>query len=448
MAISVKYLLKGTFWSVGAYGLSQAIRLVTSVIVARLLSPQLFGLFQVITALRTGVALLSDFGVAQNIIYSPNATDFDFYNTAWTLEIIRTSLLWLFCLLAAIPIADFYNYPPLSYMLPIAALTLVIIGFSSPGRYLLQKAMRIAELSAFEVITSFFGALALIASAYVTSSIWALIVGNLIGSAIITVGTFFLHAGIRHRFRLTRRYVGEIMSFGKWVFLTSILYFLSQNYDKLYLAKLIPLEVLGIYGIARNMCDLVNTIILRLGNSVLFPFIASHSSTSRAELRAGLLGIRAKFLVLACLGFAAVITVSDLLIKILYDQRYHAASWMLPTLLIGTWFSVLSGINEAALLGLVGPKYNSFSNGAKFVALVIGLQPSFDRWGTVGIIAVIALSDFCRYVPTCIGQKLENFSFIRQDLLFTVAAIGFTALFEGLRWFLGFGTSFDSLLLQ
>src|SRR6202035_3619722 len=99
---------------------------------------------------------------------------------------------------------------------------------------------------------------------------------------------------------------------------SSIVYFLSTYVDRLYLGKVVPLELLGIYGIARSISDLSGNLVLRLGNVVLFPFIASHSQTPRAALRDQLASIRAKFLLLAVVGFSFFVATADLAIKVLY----------------------------------------------------------------------------------------------------------------------------------
>jgi O-antigen/teichoic acid export membrane protein len=396
-------------------------------------------------SIRTGLSLASDFGVGQNIIYSSNSPKPEFYNTAWTLEIIRNIIIWLLILFSSVPIAKFFDYPELSYILPISSLTLIIYGFSSPGRSLLRKALGIAKLGTFEVIVGLLSSLVLVTTAYLTSTIWALIVGGLAGSAISAVGSFFLMPGLHYRFQLSRRYMSEIIGFGKWIFLSSILFFLSQNFDRLYMAKLIPLDLLGVYGIARGIADLVNTVVIYLGNSVWFPFIASHKLTSREELRNGIFDIRAKFLGVAGLCISILITISDLVVKFLYDVRYHEAAWMLTILLMGAWFALLSGINEAVLLGLGQPQYSLFSNSVKVGFLVVAIQLSFNQWGAKGLIFIISVSEFCRYIPTCIGQRREKFSFISQDLLFTVAMGSCVAAFGALRWRLGFGTSLDAL---
>ena len=90
------------------------------------------------------------------------------------------------------------------------------------------------------------------------------------------------------------------------MYFNSIVYFLSMNFDRLYFAKVVPLQVLGIYGIARSLSDLFGNTSTALGNSVIFPFIASHAELPREVLRRELVSTRGKFLLLLALGCSAV----------------------------------------------------------------------------------------------------------------------------------------------
>jgi O-antigen/teichoic acid export membrane protein len=158
--------------------------------------------------------------------------------------------------------------------------------------------------------------------------------------------------------------------------------------------------------------------------------------------------IRAKFLLLAALGISLFVSVADLIIKILYDERYHAASWMLPVLIIGSWFSILGNLNESTLLGLGKPSYNAIANTLKFVFILSCLPLIVRIYGLLGGITVVMLADLCRYVPVLIGQRQERFSFGVQDLLLTLAVLLLIVLWEWLRLTSGFGTSFESLPLD
>jgi O-antigen/teichoic acid export membrane protein len=392
-----------------------------------------------------GIEFISDVGINQNIIYNKNADDPEFYNTAWTLQLMRSVVLWLVFVAAAAPMARFYQSPILAVVVPITSFSIVFTGLTSISKSLLQKRLQIARLNLFDTIMAFVGSAATIIFAYFSPTIWALVFGGVFGSAASMIGSYFLLSGVKQRLQLSRQYSKQILNFGKWIFLSSIVFFLSMYIDRLYLGKVVPLELLGIYGIARSISDLSGNLVLRLGNVVLFPFIASHSQTPRADLRNQLASIRAKFLLLAVFGFSLFVATADFAIRILYDERYQAASWMLPLLIVGSWFSVLAYVNESILLGLGKPSYSAVSNGAKLAFLLIGLPLMVKIFGLLGGVTVVALADLCRYVPILIGQRRERFSFGTQDLLLTIAVFLTIGLLEWLRWVSGFGTSFDTL---
>src|SRR4029077_15389323 len=131
------------------------------------------------------------------------------------------------------------------------------------------------------MITTFISSAAHILFAYLSPTIWALVLGGLFASAASTIGSYFLLPDVKQRFYISKKFVGEILGFGKWIFLSSVVYFLSMNYDRLYLPRIFPLALLGVYGIARSLSELLGVLTMRLGNIVLFPFIASHSQLPR-----------------------------------------------------------------------------------------------------------------------------------------------------------------------
>jgi O-antigen/teichoic acid export membrane protein len=444
MSIGRRFLLKGTLLTIGVYGLGQVLRVVTSIILARLLAPELFGIMLIVTSLTVGIELMSDVGVGQNIIYHKDGNDPDFYNTAWTLQAIRGILLWLVALLVAWLVARIYQYPILVLVVPFASFGMVLTGFTPINRFLLQKRLQIAKINAFDALMSFVSSVAYVFLAYLSPTIWALVVGGLFKSMATMIGSHFLLPEVKQRFLLSKPFTWEILHFGKWIFFSSLVYFLATNFDGLYLAKVVPLNLLGVYGIARSISELLGVLVMHVGNNVLFPFIASQSQIDRAVLREQLAPLRAKFLLLAALGVSFLIATADLIVNILYDERYQAAGWMLPVLIMGAWFSILCNLNEATLLGLGKPFYSAASNSLKFALLLIGLPLSVKAYGVLGGIMVIALVNLSRYIAILVGQRREHLSFGMQDLFVTIAMFSLISFWEGLRWILGFGISFDS----
>jgi O-antigen/teichoic acid export membrane protein len=275
-------------------------------------------------------------------------------------------------------------------------------------------------------------------------TIWALVFGGLIHTIARAVGNYIIVPDLRHRLFISPRLAKQIFTFGSWIFLSSLIYFLSANFDRLYLGKEIPIAILGVYGIARALAEIANTLVSRLNFIIIFPFVASHSETPRSILRAQIAPSRAIFLMMAAGALALFVVCADWIIAVLYDARYHSAGWMLAALLINVWFSIVSTINESTLLGFGKPHYAVFANGLKLAWLVVGIPTCVVTYGVAGVIIVLLLSDVWRYIPILVGQRREKFSFARQDILITCAFFCLIAGGEWLRWSMGFQTSFDA----
>jgi O-antigen/teichoic acid export membrane protein len=444
MRITRRALATGTVWTIAAYGVVQIVRFVTNILLTRLLAPELFGIMVIINTFRTGAELVSDVAIGQNIIRSPHGEEPAFYNSAWTLQVIRGFLLYAIGCAAAFPLSNIYEVPVLLLAQPVAALVFVFSGFASVSPFLAQRKMDLAAFSKYEISAVLLWALAQIVLAYLIPSIWALVSGLVIGSAATLLCSYALLPAPRPSFTLNREYSIQIISFAKWIFFSSIIFFLSMSFDRLYLAGVVSLALLGVYGIARSIADLLSLLIMRLCGLIVFPFIASSANANRAELREKVVSIRLLVVLAASLGFACFAATADLLIKLILDVRYHDAGWMLPILIIGAWAATICSLNEYSLLGLGKPMYGAVANGLKLVCLLIGLPLGFTHFGMTGVVGVVAGCEFCRYAPLLAGQMRERFCFFGQDVISMIALFGSLAVLEWLRWYFGFGLSFSS----
>ena len=88
-----KSALTASFWTILEYGSGMALRVVSSLVLTRLLIPAYFGEMTLLMTLITGLTLLSDIGVSQSVIQAPRGDDPDFLNTAWTIQLIRGIVL-------------------------------------------------------------------------------------------------------------------------------------------------------------------------------------------------------------------------------------------------------------------------------------------------------------------------------------------------------------------
>src|SRR5438067_5748896 len=336
-------------WVSGSYGVVQLLRLLNNVILARLLGPSILGLMALVNSIRTGVELLSDVGIMQNIISSPRGEDPVFYDTAWTLQALRGLVLAIIGLTLSVPLAHFFRYPQLAVILPVASLFFVFTGFDSTARPLVQKQLHVARLSVFDIGLGVISLVAHVSMALITPTVWALVLGSVITGAASLIGSFLFIPGLRHRFIIDPECARQLLRFGRWVFLSSIVYFFAMNFDRLYFARQITLSQLGVYGIARTLADMVSLFVARASSFVLYPSVAA-AGLAPQELRKKLLHGRRTLLLGAAVGMGTFLALSEFIVRHLYDPRYWEAGWILPVLCTGVWFGILTSINDSILM--------------------------------------------------------------------------------------------------
>jgi O-antigen/teichoic acid export membrane protein len=405
-------------WTTSSYIVVQVIRFGQNLLLTRLLAPELFGVMVVLTSLRVGAELFTDVGIGQNVIASPKGWNPVYYNTAWTMQLLRGVMLGLLFLAVMPAISHFYDDPTLSAVFPVLCLLFILTGAHSIGLTLAVKAMKIKELVKYDIAGTALGSICALAIAWMYPTVWGLIAGNVVATLVSTILSYFVWPGLQYRLTLDRQSVREIFSFGKWIFLSSIIFFLAANFDRLVLSKYVSLAALGVYGLARSLGDIFAQLTSRLGNSIIFPSISS-SNFQGLDLRRKIAGHRFLFLGLAAAGISLFIAVSDIIIRILYDDRYLAAAQVLPWVGLSTWLLVINTMSESITLGIRKPNYAAIGNFAKF-AILLGLLPlAAARYGVVGAAIAAIVAEFARYLALTVALAREQVHFVRQDLVTT-----------------------------
>ena len=412
-------LIGSAGWVAGAYIAQQVLRLVTNVILAWLLAPALLGTMLLINTLRTGGELLTDVGVGQSIVNNRRGSEPDFYNTAWTIQIVRGLILFALAMLLTVPIARVYDNPELLVLLPVVAPIFILTGLTSPARFLLQKQLQVRKLALFDLTTSLFGIAVQIGLALYTPTIWALVFGLLIGTAAPAVASFFLIDWRTHRLRWEKEAVKAILHFGKWIFLASLIYFLAMNFDRLYFAGAISFASLGIYGIARTFADTIMQLFQRMGSLLIFPKVAA-SNQRGADLQRAIRPMRLVTLLLVAVGLAMGTAIADQFIYLFYDARYHEAGLFLTILLVGSWFGILATMADAMMMGVGKPSGVAFSNGAKLAIIAVAIPLVLPRYGMNAALVIFVLAEAIRYAVLAWRKRGVGLSFLRQDAALTI----------------------------
>lgn len=434
-------------WITLTYLAQQFLRLASNIILAWLLAPALLGTMLLINTLRTGGELLTDVGVGQSIVNNRRGDEPAFYNTAWTIQIVRGLILFAIAMALTVPIAHSYDNPELLLLLPAVAPIFIITGLTSPARFLLQKRLEIRKLALFDLAAAVFGALVQIALAFYMPTIWALIWGLLISTAVPAAASFFLIDWRSHRLRWEREAVRAILHFGKWIFLGSLIYFLAMNFDRLYFANAVSLTLLGIYGIARTFADTITQFFQRIGSLLIFPKVSATAQRGY-DLQRAIRPVRLATLSMAAVGLAFGVAIADIFIYFVYDPRYHAAGLMLAILLFGSWFGILAAIADAMMMGVGKPSGVALSNAAKLAFIVVALIWVLPRYGMNAALLAFVFADAARYAMLAWRKRGVGLSFLRQDAALTLVFILLIILFREATLLAGWTTGIEGWFEQ
>ncbi len=441
-----KQAIFATAWTLVTNFAGQFMRFVANLILTHLLVPEYFGLMALVHTFISGLAMFSDIGIGPSIIRHKRGDDPDFLNTAWTLQVIRGFGLWLITLLITWPVATFYQEPKLLLLIPIIGLNVVIAGFESTGTFTLNRHLLQGKLTKFTLIGVGIKNIVTITWAWLNPTVWALIGGNLVSGLVDLVRSHKLVPEISNRFTWDKDAVKELISFGKWIFISTAMTFLAMQSDRLILGKLFSLEMLGVYTVAFTLADLPKMIFGSLSAKVIFPIISKFAELPRETLRAKILPKR--WLLLIGMGFCVAVLVfcGDFLILTLYDQRYNDAAWMLPILALGIWPYLLMELSGPTLMAVGKPIYLAWGNCLKFTYMLFVLPLAFSYMGILGVVIAIALNDIPLYIAINYGLWREKLAAITQDIQATLLLLGLIAILLWSRYFLGFGLPIDGIL--
>jgi O-antigen/teichoic acid export membrane protein len=248
----------GALIVVGMRWIDRLIGFVSTVILARLLVPEDFGIIAM-AAIIVGLAdVLLDVGVNVTLIQNSNATQED-YDAAWTLRLIQSVLSALLVLAAAGPAAEYFGDPRLTSVIQALALSLLLAGCENIGVISFQKKMEFGIESRFILIKRLSGAVITVGAAWLLHSYWALVIGSLSGR-VIGVGLSYAMHPMRPRLSFIR--MKSMLSFSTWNLLRGIAGFLNDNLHRFFVGGRGTTAEMGHYSLGSDIAAMPSTELL------------------------------------------------------------------------------------------------------------------------------------------------------------------------------------------
>ncbi len=380
-----------------SFGGENILRLLTNLILARILFPEAFGLMALVQVVVAGAVMFSDIGFRSVIVQHERGEEPAFLNTTWSLQICRGILLTIVIMLLSGPAATFYEEPLLGEILMLAAFVPFLKSLESTKMLTANRTLQIERVTYITLGSNLIGSVVTIILAFIMGSVWALAVGLLVAPGLLALASHFVLHGHSNRPGFDKTALWQLLSFGGFIFLSSAASFFAVHGDRAVLGKYVTLEDLGFYGIGVALARLPRRLAEAIAARVIFPVYArrppAESESNRRKINKARIAVTGP-LVLLTIVFALF---GDQLIRILYDPRYYAAG---PYLMLIALAVIPEVITQSYIrLPLASGKSAQFAfyqitlAGVRFLLLIL-LVPLY---GIVGAVITAALSTLLLY---------------------------------------------------
>ncbi|GGE90148.1 oligosaccharide flippase family protein [Sphingomonas prati] len=420
-------LTSGTSMVAGTIVAANALRILSTIILTRALSPADFGVAGITAAILVVMGMISDFGFGVYIVQHPRGDEPRLLDIVWTVRLVRSALLTLILLVLAGPIAGLLDKPAMHAVIVVTAFQFVIEGISSLAPLSAIRRQRLAMLSLLDIVTAVSQTVIGILLALLLHNYWAIVIGGLIGTALRSVLSYLLFPGSRRRFGYDRAEVTAMWRFGRTVAGAHTIQVLLSNFDKFALSRLVPFGVFGLYVLASNLSGAPSAFTQLYPNRVLLPAYADALRRGSDVLAAVYYAGRRWVMLLYLVAMGGFIAMAPAVIHLLYDPRYADAARYMQILSIAPAFALNNYAAREVLIVAGRVRTLLIANLVRLGWLLAMGTAGFLIAGPIGLVAAVGLIEipvmlYCWYELGRIGVFR-----IGEELLM-LAALGFGLL--------------------
>lgn len=428
-----KAIAKGAVWTVSIQMINRCIGLVSTVLLARLLTPSDFGVYALAMAVYGLIELLGAFGFGVALIQNQNATD-EHYNTAWTLN-FTFSLLCAIALFVGAPwAAELLDEPQLTTVLRFTCLLFLLDACKNIALIDFQKYMTFDKEFHFRILVKLSGFLITVPLAFLLKSYWAMLWGLLASSAVQILLSYRM---LSYRPKFSVVMWRDMLGFSSWLQLNNLLGYLLRNIETFLVTKFLGVVPLGSLTMAKETGQLLFQVSGPI-NRAAFPGYAKVNDNPQkmSDLFCDVMGS----LMLICVPFAVGLTVTaEMLVPIILGQKWVHIVPLIELLSLITLLAVMANSANRILIARGKVRWATNIMGLRLfllVAFMLFLLPRYELIGVIyaklaAIFIVLAVAYFA--VRKSIGLELKRVIYLmyKPVVASAIMAALVTYLFSG-----------------
>ncbi len=405
-----KQIAKGAAWMVAFKMVDKSIGLLSTIVLARVLEPEDFGLVSMSMILLAALNLLISFGFEVQLIQNRDAGR-DQFDTAWTFTVIFSVVCGLVLASLALPAANFYREPRLEAIIYALAFGFALDGFANIGTVAFRREMQFDREFKFLVGKRMAGLVVTIPVALWLQNYWALVIGQL-SASVLSVALSYYMSTYRPRFSLKSKL--ELFHTSKWLVINNLFSFLQGRAATFLLARMSGAPAVGVYSIGMEISTLPSNELVAPINRAAFPGYAK-AAHDLDKLRDTFLKVIASIAMVAIPAGVGVAVVADLFVPAVLGWKWLDA---IPLIQILAVYGVIKAVQTNipyVYLALGKPRRSTVIGGIQVVIFLAALYPAITRWGAMGA-AWAALGTAIAMIPVnqamvaqCLGLNATQF---------------------------------------
>lgn len=382
-------------WTAIAQVIRQVTQLIVGMILARLLTPEQFGLIG-LTVIFTGfAALFADLGLGAGLVQRQDVTERDLDFVFWS-NLLFGVIVTIIVILSAPLVAGFYHEPRLLKITHLLALSPLLSTFGLVPGSLMQKASRFKELALIDVVAvTVSGAIGCMC-AFRGWGVMSLIVQTLSSQGLSSILRLAV-ARWHPRFHLNWHEGRRLIPFGSGLLGSNLVNYWLRNGDNLLVGKFCGAVQLGFYARAYSLMMLPLNQVHAILSPVVFPALSTLQN-SKSEFRRTFLFANQAIAVIAFPLMLGMSVAADDLVRVLWGNRWLAA------------YPIIRVLALNAVAGSVGTTtgwiYMSTGRTDRMMAWMLGASPllllSFMigvRWGGLGVAIAYTIATLILWYP-------------------------------------------------
>lgn len=384
---------RGAGWVVAWRMLTRMLGLASTLVLVRLLSPEDFGLVALATTFALALDVFLAIGVEDQIIRSRNPRP-DLYHTAFTLNVMRGTLVTALILVLAEPAAEFFSDARLKDVLYAIAVSAILSGVTNVGVADFRRYLSFDKEFKLQLLPRLLGITVTLTAAWLLQNHWALVIGILASRVGMVVMSYVMHP---YRPRLSLRAWRELVGVSAWSWVISMAAVVRDRADALVVGRVLGPASLGVHSVSVELAVLPTTeMVDPICRACMPGFAESIRSGDMGQLQESYLRIIGLMALLTLPAGIGTSLVAGPLVAIAFGQEWREAAPLISIIAIAGTITLMGNVSAALLVARAALRTMfviTATSAALRVVLLVLLVPWLGLLGAALAIAVALLVD-------------------------------------------------------